>query len=208
MVYEGKICDYGVKNVNTPQYFLKSCHRHAQPCQNTRSQERSWEVRTRWERIHLPAWGEGALSPTERVAPRPLTPAGRGLRDTPVWAGGWDALDAQSYPGAGYPALRWYQGCSTGRISTTKPPSPRSSSDGEAHQVWLLPITASNITQQPLPGAPRSPAETPAPSSAAQISPVLQGGGLRSRHLLAEQCLEGSLYSFFFFHDSALHYIL
>lgn len=119
--------------MNTPQYFLKSCHRHAQPCQNTRSQERSWEVRTRWERIHLPAWGEGALSPTERVAPRPLTPAGRGLRDTPVWAGGWDALDAQSYPGAGYPALRWYQGCSTGRISTTKPPSPRSSSDGEAH---------------------------------------------------------------------------
>lgn len=98
MVYTGNICDYGVKNVNTLQYFLKSCRLCAQPCQNTRSQKCSWEVRMRWERIHRPARGEGALSPTGRVAPRLLTPAGRGARDTPVWAGGRDALNAQVLP--------------------------------------------------------------------------------------------------------------
>lgn len=115
----------------------------------------------------------------------------------------------------GCPVLPWGRVPSTALVpgmlhrpdQHVKAPIATQPSDGEAHRAWLLPITASNITQQPLPGAPRSPAETPAPSSAAQISPVLQGGGLRSRHLLAEQCLEGSLYSFFFRY-SALHYIL
>lgn len=114
--------------------------------------------------------------------------------------------------GAGYPALRWHQGCSTGRISTSKPPSPSSSSDGETHQVflgWLLPITGSSITQQQLLGAPRSPAEALALSSSSTNHPRAPGRWPTwpSEQVFAGRAAFGGL-SVLFFHYSALHYIL